>query len=81
MIDGGGCLDGLDEGIMDNCTIDCIQVVGNFSRDATCAFVEASCQQDTIQFIQGYYCLINQSFILLLLIAVPPLPSRRQSSP
>jgi hypothetical protein len=33
---------------MDNCTIDCIQVVGNFSREATCVFVEASCPQDTV---------------------------------
>lgn len=56
---------------MDNCTIDCIQVVGNFSHEATCAFVEEACQQSTLQFIQGYYCLINQSFILLLIIAVP----------
>ena len=41
---------------MDNCTIDCIQIIGNFSRDDTCAFVQDNCQQDTIQVIQAYYC-------------------------
>jgi TorA maturation chaperone TorD len=31
--------------------------------------VEASCVQDTVQFIQAYYCGINQSFILLILLS------------
>lgn len=55
---------------MDNCTLDCIQMMGNFSREATCQFVQDSCEQDTVQFIQAYYCLINQSFILLIILGV-----------
>ncbi len=56
---------------MDNCTIDCIQLSGNFSYQETCRFVEDQCLQDSVQFIQGYYCVIHQSFILLVVIAVP----------
>ena len=59
---------------MDNCTIDCIQVIGNFSRSDTCQFVQDNCDQDTVQIIQGYYCVMGESFILLILLLVPPSP-------
>lgn len=55
---------------MDNCTLDCIQIMGNFSYEDTCNFVQDQCQQDSVQFVQGYYCILHQSFILFVIIAV-----------
>lgn len=55
---------------MDNCTIDCIEIIGRYSREETCNFVTSSCEQDTVQFIQTYFCELNQSFILLILMSV-----------
>lgn len=55
---------------MDNCTIDCIEVFGNFSQEATCAFVQDNCLQDTVQFVQAYYCLANSSLMVLGIVSV-----------
>ena len=55
---------------MDNCTLDCIQIMGNFTYEDTCNFVQDQCQQDSVQFIQGYYCILHQSFILFTIVAV-----------
>lgn len=55
---------------MDNCTIDCIEIFGNFSQEATCQFVQDNCVQDTIQVIQGYYCLVNSSLMILAIVSV-----------
>lgn len=55
---------------MDNCTLDCIQIMGNFTYEDTCNFVQDQCQQDSVQFIQGYYCILHQSFILFIIVAV-----------
>lgn len=55
---------------MDNCTIDCIQIMGNFSSQDICSFVQDNCVQDTLQIVQGYYCLTNASFVMLLLVTV-----------
>ena len=55
---------------MDNCTIDCIEVIGNFSQEATCSFVQDNCIQDTVQFVQAYYCLGNSSLMVLALVSV-----------
>ena len=57
---------------MDNCTIDCIEIFGNFSQEATCQFVQDNCVQDTIQVIQGYYCLVNSSLMILAIVSVRP---------
>ena len=45
-------------------------MMGNYSYEDTCNFVQDQCQQDSVQFIQGYYCLIHQSFILLAILGV-----------
>ena len=44
---------------MDNCTIDCIEIVGNFTASAACNYAQNYCVQDTLQIVQGYYCLIH----------------------
>lgn len=65
---------------MDNCTLDCIEIIGNFSTEGTCNFVQNNCIQDTVQIVQGYYCLTNASFFCLLIFTVPTYSSRPLSS-
>lgn len=55
---------------MDNCTLDCIEVLGNYTQEGMCDFVQEYCVQDTIQIVQGYYCLINSSFMILTILSV-----------
>jgi len=55
---------------MNTCTLDCIELIGNYSREATCDYVQSACEQNTVQFVQAYYCVLNQSFILLICLSV-----------
>lgn len=55
---------------MDNCTLDCIEEIGNYTQDGMCSFTQEYCIQDTVQIVQGYYCLINSSFIILTIVSV-----------
>ena len=55
---------------MDNCTLDCIEVFGNYTQDGMCDFAQQYCVQDTVQIVQGYYCLINSSFVILTIVSV-----------
>lgn len=55
---------------MDNCTLDCIQINGEFNATEMCLFTESQCLQDTIQFVQAYFCAFNQSFLILILLVV-----------
>ena len=55
---------------MDNCTLDCIELIGNYTQDGMCQFVQDNCIQDTVQIVQGYYCLINSSFMILTIFCV-----------
>jgi len=57
---------------MDNCTIDCLKIIGNYTEDLTCQYAQKECIQDTVQYVQMYYCDLNQSFILLIFISVSP---------
>jgi hypothetical protein len=35
-----------------------------------CSFTQDQCNQDTVQFVQGYYCLLHGSFMILIFIGV-----------
>ena len=55
---------------MNNCTLDCIEMIGNFSQPGMCSFAQQYCVQDTVQIVQGYYCLINSSLMILTIFSV-----------
>lgn len=56
--------------LMDGCTQDCIEILGKLSIDEMCGYTQNHCIQDTVQFIQMYYCTFHSSFILLLFFGV-----------
>lgn len=62
--------------LMDNCLVDCIDYFANFTASAACTFTTDHCDQDTVQFIQGYYCILHESVSLLLILSVPLSPLR-----
>lgn len=55
---------------MDYCTQNCIGLNGDFSNDKICEFVKVQCIQDTVQFIQLYYCVFKNSFMVLITLGV-----------
>lgn len=66
---------------MDNCTLDCIELMGNFTQEGMCQFAQDNCLQDTVQIVQGYYCLVNSSIMILSIFSVTPAaPSSLSSS-
>jgi hypothetical protein len=56
---------------MDNCTVDHFppQTIP-FNYTTMCQFAKIYCDQDTVQFIQAYYCLFDASFMILAFIGV-----------
>ena len=61
---------------MDNCTLACIEIQSHLDLDQMCDFSRLQCLQDTVPFIQGYYCLLHASFIFFALLAVLVSPSQ-----
>lgn len=55
---------------MNNCTLDCISIMGHDKYDEMCSFTQEYCVQDTVQFVQAYYCLFHGSLLVLLLFGV-----------
>lgn len=55
---------------MDYCTQNCIGLNGHFDNQKTCEFVKTYCVQDTVQFIQLYYCVFKNSFMVLITLGV-----------
>lgn len=55
---------------MDNCTLDCIDYMSEYNYTQACTTAQDICVQDTVQFIQAYYCIGNQSFFLLVGLGV-----------
>jgi len=55
---------------MDNCTLNCIEVIGNLTQSGMCEYAQQYCVQDTVQIVQGYYCLINSSVMILSIFSV-----------
>ena len=55
---------------MENCTLDCILIQGNLNQTQMCMYTQEQCHQDTIQFVQTYYCFFHASFIILIFLGV-----------
>lgn len=54
---------------MSTCNLECIAASG-YSFDTMCLYSQIHCSQNMFNFIQAYFCIFKNSFLVLILIGV-----------